>query len=204
MTPGTRRIVDGRALRRAAALVAILSAATPAQAAPEPPLAPLNAWLVERSMPSAEPPTPAGRMRDRASDLVIAAMNFIGRPYQSGGSSLAEGFDCSGFTRHIFELSLGRLLPRRVDDQASASGMARIEKTDLLPGDLVFFNTLARTFSHVGIYVSDGKFIHSPKSGSEVRIDDMRHAYWAQRFTGARRAADLSAAGDATLLDTSR
>jgi len=128
------------------------------------------------------------QVRDVASELVLSAMNFLGVPYRRGGSSADDGFDCSGFTRHIFEMSLGLVLPRRVDDQASASGLLRVNREELRPGDLVFFNTLKRTFSHVGIYIGDGKFIHAPRSGSEVRIEDMRQAYWDRRFTGARRA----------------
>jgi cell wall-associated NlpC family hydrolase len=85
-------------------------------------------------------------------------------------------------------MSLGLVLPRRVDDQAHASGLTRIAREELRPGDLVFFNTLRRTFSHVGIYIGEGKFIHAPRTGSEVRIEDMRQAYWDRRFTGARRA----------------
>lgn len=136
--------------------------------------------------PSHEADSPRS-LRDRASDMVITAMNFLGVPYRHGGGSASEGFDCSGFTRHIFEMSLGLVLPRRVDDQASAPGLVTIGKEELKPGDLVFFNTLRRTFSHVGIYVGDGKFIHSPRTGSEVRVEDMRYAYWQKRFTGARR-----------------
>ena len=132
------------------------------------------------------------QVRDVASELVLSAMNFLGVPYRRGGSSADDGFDCSGFTRHIFEKSLGLVLPRRVDDQASASGLLRVNREELRPGDLVFFNTLKRTFSHVGIYIGDGKFIHAPRTGSEVRIEDMRQAYWDRRFTGARRA-DLTA-----------
>jgi cell wall-associated NlpC family hydrolase len=127
-------------------------------------------------------------MRDRASDMVITAMNFLGVPYRRGGSSEEAGFDCSGFTRHIFEMSLGLVLPRRVDDQAGAAGLVEVKREELRPGDLVFFNTLRRTFSHVGIYVGDGKFIHSPRTGGAVRVEDMRYDYWSQRFTGARRA----------------
>ena len=128
------------------------------------------------------------QVRDVASDLVLSAMNFLGVPYRRGGNSADDGFDCSGFTRYIFEMSLGLVLPRRVDDQASATGLLRIGREELRPGDLVFFNTLKRTFSHVGIYIGDGKFIHAPRSGMEVRIEDMRQAYWDRRFTGARRA----------------
>ncbi len=128
------------------------------------------------------------QVRDAASDLVIGAMNFLGVPYRRGGSSEADGFDCSGFTRHIFEMTLGLVLPRRADEQATAAGLVKVGREELKPGDLVFFNTLKRTFSHVGIYVGDGKFIHSPRAGGEVRVEDMRKAYWERRFTGARRA----------------
>ncbi len=133
-------------------------------------------------------PTLAQKVRDGASDMVITAMNFLGVPYRLGGSGDSGGFDCSGFTRHIFEMSLGLVLPRRADEQAKAEGLVEVPREELRPGDLVFFNTLRRTFSHVGIYIGDGKFIHSPHSGASVRVDDMRFAYWNKRFTGARRA----------------
>lgn len=132
-------------------------------------------------------------VRDTASDLVMTAMNFLGVPYKRGGNSEETGFDCSGFTRHIFENSIGLVLPRRADEQATSAGLLSINRNELKPGDLVFFNTMKRTFSHVGIYVGDDKFIHSPRAGGEVRIEDMRESYWARRYTGARRA-DLSAA----------
>lgn len=187
-------------------------ASPPAWAAAEPQVDPLNTLLTARDMqPADAAPTLAGRIRDRASEMVIAAMNFIGRPYRPGGSSLDEGFDCSGFTRHVFELGLGLVLPRNAHDQASAGGLVNVERSELRSGDLVFFNTLQRTFSHVGIYVGEGRFIHSPRSGGEVRIEDMRYAYWAQRFTGARRVAEPPAAnrrpptaGQATLPNTAR
>ncbi len=133
-------------------------------------------------------PSLVQQMRDGASDMVITAMNFLGVPYKRGGNSAETGFDCSGFTRHIFEKSIGLILPRRADDQAQTSSLISVTRDELKPGDLVFFNTLKRTFSHVGIYVGEGKFIHSPRSGSEVRVEDMRLAYWNKRFTGARRA----------------
>ena len=132
-------------------------------------------------------------VRDTASDLVMQAMNFLGVPYRRGGNTEETGFDCSGFTRLVFENSVGLVLPRRADEQAHAAGLLNINRQELKPGDLVFFNTMKRTFSHVGIYVGDDKFIHSPRTGSAVRIEDMRDSYWSRRFTGARRA-DLSAA----------
>ncbi|OYU85830.1 MAG: hydrolase [Burkholderiales bacterium PBB5] len=176
----------------------------PAPAAPQAPAAgtsitdPIMNLLGERGLLR---PLAAGALvesvrnsvRDTASDLVMSAMNFLGVPYRRGGNTEETGFDCSGFTRHIFENSIGLVLPRRADEQATAAGLLNINRAELKPGDLVFFNTMKRTFSHVGIYVGDDKFIHSPRAGSEVRIEDMRESYWARRFTGARRA-DLSAA----------
>ena len=136
-------------------------------------------------------------------NMVVKAMNFLGVPYRRGGSDESSGFDCSGFTRHIVEASIGTLLPRRVDDQAKAPGLVAVKRQELKPGDLVFFNTLKRTFSHVGIYIGEGKFIHAPRPGGEVRVEDMGFKYWAKRFTGARRieavapAAPVAAAAPA-------
>ena len=139
------------------------------------------------------------RVRNGASDMVITAMNFLGVKYRRGGNTADSGFDCSGFTRQVFETSLGLVLPRRADEQAKAPGLVAIKRDELQPGDLVFFNTLKRTFSHVGIYVGDGKFIHAPKPGGEVRVEDMRFVYWAKRFTGARRAEPAAQDQPATL-----
>lgn len=124
-------------------------------------------------------------MSEQASSLVINAMAFLGVPYKWGGDSLDSGFDCSGFVRAVYEQSVGKILPRRSDEQAAATQV--IDRSELKPGDLVFFNTMRRAFSHVGIYVGDGKFIHSPRAGAQVRVEDMRMAYWNARFNGARR-----------------
>lgn len=121
----------------------------------------------------------------KASELVMQAMGLLGVPYKRGGTSEEIGFDCSGFVRHMYEKSVGLVLPRRAEEQAKVT--EEISRSELKPGDLVFFNTLKRTFSHVGIYVGDGKFIHAPRLGKAVRVDDMREAYWQQRFNGARR-----------------
>ena len=188
-------------LSRLAAAVTLAAAATLAQAAPEPATDPIAKLLADRGLadpdkvPAAVPPSEYAfvqTVRDKASDMVLSAMNFLGVPYRRGGISAERGFDCSGFTRHVFEMSLGLVLPRRVDEQASAPGLAKIKRDELKPGDLVFFNTLKRTFSHVGIYIGEGKFIHSPRPGGEVRVEDMRYAYWSKRFTGARRAQPLA------------
>ncbi len=122
---------------------------------------------------------------EKASDLLTQAMGLLGVPYRRGGSSEETGFDCSGFVRHLYEKSFGRLLPRRAAEQAKAT--ETIDREELKPGDLVFFNTMKRAFSHVGIYVGDGKFIHAPRAGKSIRVDDMRSAYWEKRFNGARR-----------------
>lgn len=128
----------------------------------------------------------------QASELVVNAMGFLGVPYKRGGNSAETGFDCSGFVRAMYEQTVGLLLPRRADQQAAATQV--IDKKELQPGDLVFFNTMRRNFSHVGIYVGDGKFIHSPRSGSEIRVEDMGVAYWKRRFNGARRVTSTEGA----------
>ena len=132
----------------------------------------------------------------KASELVVNAMGFLGVPYKRGGSTVETGFDCSGFVRAIYAQTIGMVLPRSAAQQAAAT--QNIDKKDLAPGDLVFFNTMRRAFSHVGIYVGDGKFIHSPKPGAEVRVESMGAAYWNRRFDGARRVdADKAATAKA-------
>ena len=123
-----------------------------------------------------------------ASNLVISAMGFLGVPYRYGGNSVETGLDCSAFVRLVFEQSVGKVLPRRAADQAAAT--QTIPRHELKPGDLVFFNTMRRAFSHVGIYVGDGRFIHAPRAGGQVRVEDMRTHYWARRFNGARRVLE--------------
>jgi cell wall-associated NlpC family hydrolase len=188
----------GRALRRVAVALAVCAAATvvPAWAAPDDAadqVAKLlaNKGLLEPAATVADP-RPAGllqQMHDRTTEMAVAALDFVGVRYRRGGTSAETGFDCSGFTRHVFEMSLGMVLPRRADEQAAAPGLVAVKRDDLQPGDLVFFNTLKRTFSHVGIYIGAGRFIHAPHTGAKVRTDDMSFAYWAKRFTGARRLA---------------
>jgi cell wall-associated NlpC family hydrolase len=131
---------------------------------------------------------------NKASELVVNAMGFLGVPYMRGGNTVETGFDCSGFVRAMYEQSIGLILPRRSEQQAAAT--QNIEKSELKPGDLVFFNTLKRTFSHVGIYVGEGRFIHSPKPGAEVRVENMGVSYWASRFDGARRVQTSSTAAE--------
>ncbi|HJV60006.1 MAG TPA: C40 family peptidase [Albitalea sp.] len=198
-------------LRAAALLAALGLAAGAALGAPDmavrPSADPVARLLSDRGLLDALPavplPTSAGaaqlaqQVRDRASDMVLTALTFLGVPYKRGGASETAGFDCSGFTRHIVETSLGLVLPRRADEQAKAAGLMPVKKDDLQPGDLVFFNTLKRTFSHVGIYIGEGKFIHAPRPGGEVRVEEMGISYWRKRFTGARRVDGLAQAPSA-------
>lgn len=131
---------------------------------------------------------------EKTSNLVVTAMGFLGVPYRFGGNSVETGFDCSGFVRAIYSETVGKVLPRRAEEQAQAS--QQIDRNELKPGDLVFFNTMRRAFSHVGIYVGEGKFIHAPRTGASIRVESMQTSYWARRFDGARRVegADASAA----------
>lgn len=176
---------------------AVLAMALAAQAEPAPEATGGDAvmqLLQERGLVPPQAGDLVQQVRDAASELVMSAMHFLGVPYRRGGQS-EEGFDCSGFTRHVFEKSLGLVLPRRADQQAKDESLTAVKKEELKPGDLVFFNTMRRAFSHVGIYIGDGKFIHAPRTGGEVRIEDMRAAYWAKRYNGARRA-DLPSVAD--------
>jgi len=127
-----------------------------------------------------------GRLGSKATSLVNTSMGFLGMPYRLGGNGAQDGgIDCSGFVRAVYEKTLGKLLPRRASEQAEAT--RTIAKDQLQPGDLVFFNTMHRAFSHVGIYIGNNQFIHSPRTGGAVRIESMDIAYWKNRFDGARR-----------------
>ena len=115
------------------------------------------------------------------------ALLALGAPYRPGGVSPEQGFDCSGLVAHIFERAWGLKLPRRAQDQARLGKPVR--KNDLQAGDLVFYNTRNRAYSHVGIYVGDGRFIHAPRRGTRVRAERVDSPYWVARFNGARRLA---------------
>ena len=125
---------------------------------------------------------------DRATSLAIEAMSLIGIHYRRGGTSPENGLDCSGLVRYVFKQSNNIDLPRTSAEMSRVG--EQVDKKDLQPGDLVFFNTMRRTFSHVGIYLGDNKFIHAPTPGSAVRIESMDLSYWKARFTGARRVLE--------------
>ncbi|OZI45422.1 hypothetical protein CEK29_06260 [Bordetella genomosp. 5] len=119
------------------------------------------------------------------SVLVAEALNQLGVRYRFGGNTPDTGFDCSGFVVWSVERSLGVKLPRNSAEMARTS--TSIDKKELRPGDLVFFNTLGRRYSHVGIYMGDDRFVHSPSAGGVVRVENMTMAYWSKRYNGARR-----------------
>ncbi|MFX1762273.1 C40 family peptidase [Paraburkholderia sp. A1RI-2L] len=124
-------------------------------------------------------------MAGKAGDVVVGALNMIGVRYRWGGNTPDSGLDCSGFVRYVFQDTLGMNLPRRAEEMSRVG--EKVSMSNLKPGDLVFFNTMRRTFSHVGIYIGDNKFVHSPSTGSTIRVDDLDNGYWEKRFTGARR-----------------
>jgi cell wall-associated NlpC family hydrolase len=121
----------------------------------------------------------------RAREVTIQALSFLGVNYKWGSSNPERGFDCSGLVTHVFQQVAGMVLPR--NSQSMSKVGEKIDKVDLLPGDLVFFNTRRQPNSHVGIYIGDERFVHAPSRGGEVEISDMQESYWKKRFNGARR-----------------
>ncbi|EGK72846.1 NLP/P60 protein [Methyloversatilis universalis FAM5] len=173
-----------------AAVAGIALAVAPAHA--EPVQAPATATTTESGKFSFSQYLPADRIAEHAAaaadavtDLVDSGLSLLGVRYRFGGNTPQSGFDCSGFVRHVFSDALGVLLPRTAVEMARVG--ETVPKEELQPGDLVFFNTLRRSFSHVGIYLGNNKFMHANSRGGGVRVDDMTGRYWAKRFNGARR-----------------
>jgi cell wall-associated NlpC family hydrolase len=154
----------------------------------------LDAFLAEaEAAPLPAPVKPApGKLQNltsKASELAMRMMSLLGIRYKYGGSTPESGLDCSGLVRYLFQdTSWGANLPRTAEEISRLG--KKVEPAELQTGDLVFYNTLRRGFSHVGIYLGDNKFIHSPAKGGEVRIESMEVGYWRQRFNGARRLGD--------------
>jgi len=119
------------------------------------------------------------------NEITSYALSLQGTPYKYGGNSPSTGFDCSGFVSHVYKHTLGKSLPRS-SEAISRVGVAE-KASALKPGDLVFFNTLHKSYSHVGIYLGEGQFIHAPSSGKAVSIASMDEEYWSKRYNGARR-----------------
>jgi cell wall-associated NlpC family hydrolase len=151
--------------------------------------------ISHESMPEESPLLQSKTLLQRATAASIStiestlddALDLIGIRYRRGGTSPEKGFDCSGFVSHVFREGLGLYLPHSA--KAMSGSGEKVTKTELKPGDLVFFNTMRRTFSHVGIYLGDSLFVHAPRAGGRVRVEDMSQRYWVKRFNGARRIA---------------
>ena len=183
---------------------AIASTSTPSVADPLLQLL-LERGVVQAGIAGLQPAAAlAQQARDLAAEAVVAALAFLDLPYVRGGTSAESGFDCSGFTRYVFKHTVGLLLPRSAEQQAQTGSLQPVAADELKPGDLVFFNTLRKAFSHVGIYVGDGRFVHSPRVGAVVRVENMRQTYWATRFDGARRALAAEAASSTQAVEYKR
>ncbi len=151
--------------------------------------------LAVSAEPEEEPVSVLGRISsftDRAAQVALEALSLVGIRYRYGGNSPGQGLDCSGLVRYVFREADGTDLPR-TSHEMSRRGLP-VDKQDLRPGDLVFFNTLNRAFSHVGIYLGNNQFIHAPSTGRNVRVENMDMTYWKTRFNGARRVLDAEAA----------
>ena len=129
-----------------------------------------------------EPPQAASADR---SEALLQALMALGIDYRPGGSSPVTGFDCSGLVAHVYRQAWGLRLPRNSLQQSQTG--TPVGLGDLQPGDLVFYDTLNRPYSHVGIYLGDGRFVHAPRSGARVRVESLKSTYWSARFNGARR-----------------
>ena len=148
--------------------------------------------MPSQAMAADDPPTETSKainalrdLRDKTSDLTMNAMSLLGIKYKRGGNTPENGLDCSGFVRLVFKNTGETELPRTAKEISNQG--TTIDEKDLKPGDLVFYNTLKKSFSHVGIYLGDNKFIHAPSAGGRVRIESMNLDYWRKRFNGARR-----------------
>lgn len=147
--------------------------------------------LAAQSLADDTADTVAG-LRDALVDL---AMSLRDIPYASGGSTPSTGFDCSGFVRYVFARAIGMRLPANAASQFLAG--LKVSRGRLKTGDLVFFHTSGKhRISHVGIYLSGGRFIHAPTSGKSVEVSSLNESYWSRRFAGARRPAAIVAAAN--------
>jgi cell wall-associated NlpC family hydrolase len=132
---------------------------------------------------------------DLRKALLAAAMSLRDTRYVRGGRTPSTGFDCSGFVRYVFAHAIGLQLPSTSATQFREG--VKVRRADIKPGDLVFFHTSGKhRISHVGIYISNGRFIHSPASGKSVEISSLDDSYWAHRFAGAKRPEAMALAAN--------
>lgn len=121
------------------------------------------------------------------SRVVARARQLIGMPYRRGGTSVADGFDCSGLLVYLFRTEAGLKVPRTTGEMIENGGV-RVDRDELKPGDAVFFNRNGRgSVSHVGLYIGNNLFIHAPSSGETIRMDSLAESYWQRSYTTARR-----------------
>lgn len=147
---------------------------------PHEPLRP----VVPKEPPGKPQPKTARRDRDMGAIAARTAERFVGIPYRWGGENVVDGMDCSGFVRAVYNLC-GLSIPRTSRDQYKAG--ESVAKTDLQDGDLVFFGSSEDTINHVGIYVGNGRFVHAPRRGEEIRVASVDESYFEKRFVGGRR-----------------
>ncbi len=134
-------------------------------------------------VPGAHPSAAASTSPATGSPVADLALSFVGTPYRSGGSTPA-GFDCSGLVEYVFEQE-GIPVPRTVAEQYQIG--RKVKRDDLKAGDLVFFRTVSRGASHVGISLGGDDFVHAPSGSGEVRVEHLSARYWDSRYVGARR-----------------
>lgn len=141
--------------------------------------------LPEAETEPAAAAVPVINATDKASSVALQALAYLGTPYRTGGLSPQSGFDCSGLVAYVYREGAGLALPRNTFELSHLG--QPIQPAALRAGDLVFYNTQRREYSHVGIYLGEDRFIHAPSSGGEVRVENLRADYWMRRYSGARR-----------------
>lgn len=154
----------------------------------------------EQITPVIDPPSNSSmseKVSEKMQEVLLNALTLTGIQYKHGGKTPETGFDCSGFVGYVFKQALNLTLPHNA--RAMSQIGIQVSQSQLKPGDLVFFNTLKTKFSHVGIYIGDNRFIHSPSAGKEVKVVSMKEAYWANRYNGAVRVDHLNASEPDTL-----
>jgi cell wall-associated NlpC family hydrolase len=130
---------------------------------------------------------PVPQMAAKQSSAVLSrAVNVLGTPYRWGGSSPSKGFDCSGLVKYAFNDVAAVDLPRTSNAMARGHGQ-KVERKDLKPGDLLFFNLKSRRVNHVAIYLGNDRFIHAPRRGKSVTIDTLKKPYWDKNYVVAKR-----------------
>ena len=173
------------ALRRKLLLASVVGFLPASVLADEPPSTPLINFEPLLTLDVSRAGALYEKAQSSVQDALDQALSMLGIPYRIGGREPEAGFDCSGFVSYVFREGANLILPRTSAELSKAG--ESVNKTELRPGDLVFFNTLRRAFSHVGIYLGNGQFVHAPRAGGRIRVDNITDSYWTKRYNGARR-----------------